>query len=193
MKVFYGGSYKGSKELGLYIRKIYDCIEKAGYKHLDSEIINVTYEDFVKRMESSRDANLHYYEQRMASLSEADICVFEVSYHSLGIGFLLEKALKDNKPTIALYYKDYVPYFLSGVVDDKLILKRYNEKNVNKVVLDALEQARIHREKRFNFFISPRLLVYLDKEAKKQGVTKSLFIRNLIIEHMQKNKEEIVE
>jgi predicted DNA binding CopG/RHH family protein len=51
-----------------------------------------------------------------------------------------------------------------------------------------LDHAREKRDKRFNFFISPKLLEFLEKTSNGDGITKSKYIRNLIVEHMRQNK-----
>lgn len=76
--------------------------------------------------------------------------------------------------------------------EEKLIIKQYNEKNIKKVIKEAIDIARERRDKRFNFFISPKLLEYLEKASFNDGVTKSKFIRNLITEHMRKTRGEHV-
>jgi uncharacterized short protein YbdD (DUF466 family) len=98
----------------------------------------------------------------------------------------MQKALEDNKPVIILYFNQNTPLFMSGVEDEKLFVANYSEKNIKKVVRNSLEQAKERRDKRFNFFISPKLLEYLEKMSKEEGITKSKFIRNLILEHMHK-------
>lgn len=112
--------------------------------------------------------------------------MFDATVPSGGIGFLIEKSLEYSKPTIVLYHETAPTYFFPGADHEKLIVKPYNEKNVKKVVNEALAAAREKRDKRFNFFISPRLLEYLESTSKEMGVTKSKFIRDLILEHMRK-------
>jgi predicted DNA binding CopG/RHH family protein len=70
------------------------------------------------------------------------------------------------------------------------MIRSYNEKDLKKVVSEALEQSREKRDKRFNFFISPKLLEFLEQSSNSEGITKSKLIRNLIVEHMRENKVE---
>jgi len=113
--------------------------------------------------------------------------VFYCSFGSLSIGFIIERSLEFNKPTIVLYYKDNLPFFLSGIKDEKVIVMKYDDDTIVQVVEKALQIASELRDKRFNFFISPELLSYLESSSKKEGVTKSLFIRNLLLEHRKKS------
>lgn len=185
MKVFFAGSYQQDPIFLQNYKKIYEEIGKLGYQHIDDEAVNLTYEEFVKKMEGGKDKYNEHFKNKIKAIQGADICIFEVSHHSLGVGFAIEKALELNKPTIILYYKTNIPYFLSGVDDEKLIVLEYSEKTIKKVIKDALDNARERRDKRFNFFISPKLLDYLEKASTDESVTKSKFIRNLIVKKMR--------
>ena len=187
MKVFFGATYAGEKEFGKYYRHIYEVLEHMGYSHVDDEAVSITYEQYIDFMAKGRKAQVENYRKKMKCIQEADICIIESSAHSLGTGFIVQKSLESSKPTIVLYYKDNIPYFLSGIEDEKLIIKSYNNDNYRKVLRNALEIAREKRDKRFNFFLSPKLLQYIDDAAKERGVTKSKLLRDMIVKHMREN------
>lgn len=191
MKVYLSASPRGDKDFGEYYKKLYDELVKLGYQHVNNEIIKLSSDEFAKDMnDRGREAQLDLFNRKIKAIKEADICIFETSIHSLGVGFLVNKALEFGKPTVVLYFRENVPYFISGAEDEKLIIREYNEKNVKKIVKEAIDIARERRDKRFNFFISPKLLEYLEKASKEEGVTKSKFIRNLIMGHMRENRED---
>lgn len=186
MKVFFGVPFGGTRQFGEYYKKIYADIEKLGYENVNDDVFRISYDDFMKQVNKGRDVLVDNYHRKLDGIKAADICIFEGSFPSLGMGFLMQKALEDNKPVIILYYSSNVPLFMSGVEDEKLFVASYSDKNIKKVLRDSLEQAKERRDKRFNFFISPKLLEYLEKMSKEEGITKSKFIRNLILEHMHK-------
>lgn len=191
MKVFFTASLRGQNSFVKHYLSIYKTIEQLGYTHLDDEIFVLKKRAYYQQIEKEgRKGYVKLYRRKMQRLQEADICVFECSLHSLSIGFLIDKALESNKPTIALYYKDNIPHFLAGIQEEKLIVKSYNEKNYKKVIKEFLKEAREIKDKRFNFFISPKLLSYIETISKEQGVTKSRFIRSLIVEHMRINLQK---
>ncbi|NTU72651.1 hypothetical protein HGB07_00530 [Candidatus Roizmanbacteria bacterium] len=188
MKVFFTASYKSRELYSKHYKKIYDSIAAYGYVHLNEDIVSVTTKQFYDSAEyGGRDAMVEFYNENIKKMQEADINIFEISVHSYGVGFLIQKSLEYNKPTIVFHLSDSPPYFLMGLKDEKLIIKSYTDKTIKKVVQDTLNAAREKRDKRFNFFISPKLLVYLENTSKGLGVTKSKFIRNLILEHMRQN------
>lgn len=187
MYVFFQGTYQAQKQFGENYKKIFDEIKELGYSHVSDDIINLGYKEYLKMMEKGREAQVENYNRNMHSIKKADICIFETSAHSLGVGFLAQKSLDEGKPTIVLYYGDNTPYFLSGVDDEKLIVRSYTEKTLRKILKESLETARERRDKRFNFFLSPKLLEYLEDASTKEGVTKSKLIRDMIVNHMRKS------
>lgn len=193
MKVFYTVTYQGREQFGQYYKLLYDEIKKLGYDHLDEGVVTLDYDEYIKQMASGRDAQVQNYHEKISAIQKADICIVEVSSHSLGVGFLVQKALDLSKPTICLYYKENIPYFLQGIEDDKLVIQSYDEKNYKSVLKKALEKAREKRDKRFNFFLSPKLLNYLEKVSNDQGVTKSKVLRDMIVDHMRSKTNEVEE
>lgn len=190
MKVFFTSTTRGQKEFGLYYQQIYKELEALGYDHLDDDVVKTNFTEFLENIEKEdRNGYKEYFNKKNDAIMKADICVFEVSYPTLGLGFVVERALKQGKPTIVLYYKDNIPYTLIGVEDEKLLIKNYTEKTLKKVLRDSLEIAKERRDKRFNFFLSPKLLDYLEGSSKKEGVTKSKLIRDMIVRHMREHVE----
>lgn len=188
MKVFFTASLRGQKEFGLLYGAIFDELKTLGYKHLDNEILTLSKEYYDKIQEVGRSACVDLYQRKMNHLKEADLCMFECTVPSLSIGYQILKALDFNRPTIILYLKDNIPQFISGIDNEKLIVKEYTPDTVKEVVDEAVRESNEIQDKRFNFFISPPLLNYLQKMSKEQGITKSTFIRNLLVEHQKKNK-----
>lgn len=190
MKVFLSGSLLDKDFIAKdFFTKIYKEIEAAGYEHVDNEVVTMTPDEYKELRNQGREMQVKRYNTKVEAIKKADICIFETSSHSLSTGFLINVSLEQQKPTIVLYYEDMVPYFLSGIENDKLIVQSYNDKNFKKIVRNLLETAREKRDKRFNFFISPKLLEFLEKTSNSEGVTKSKYIRNLIVEHMRSHKE----
>jgi hypothetical protein len=70
-----------------------------------------------------------------------------------------------------------------------LILKEYRSDNMEKIIWDSLKEAKGLIDMRFNFFVSPKILNYLDWIGRKRMIPKSVFLRNLIEREMKKEKE----
>jgi 2'-deoxynucleoside 5'-phosphate N-hydrolase len=189
MKVFFTASQRGKQEFGKYYEKIISTVKTMGFSMIEDDLFSYTQSSFYKRLDKGgRQAQIDLYREKIDHIRQADITIFECTIPSLGIGYVVEKSLSFNKPTIILYFKNNEPYFLEGVEDEKLIIKSYSDSNIKKVLVDAMNLARERRDKRFNFFISPKLLEYLEEASKKTGITKSTFIRNLILDHKKQGQ-----
>lgn len=187
MKVFFSASLQGDVNIEL-IRKIYREIEAFGFDHTDDEVMTLSKEEYKALKDQPREVLVDRYNRKMAAIKSADICVFDATSYSLSTGFLVHAALDALKPTIVLYYKDLIPYFMAGINNERLIIKSYDERTMKKKLREAINHARERRDKRFNFFISPKLLDFLERASRQEGITKSKYIRNLIVEHMRANK-----
>lgn len=129
------------------------------------------------------------YEQAIKSVKKAELVVIEVSGHSMSGGYLISQALSMNKPVIALYESNSKPVFIAGIPDNRLFLVEYNENNVEEVLKKALKRVVELIDVRFNFFVSPKILTYLDWVSQKRMIPKSVFLRNLIEKEIKKEKE----
>ncbi|MCX7997246.1 MAG: hypothetical protein N2691_05875 [Patescibacteria group bacterium] len=187
MKIFFSASLLGDFPQEI-IRKIYHEIEALGFEHTDNEAVTLSKEEFIRLKELPHEDRIRRYNEKMDAIKKADICVFDASAHSLSTGFLVHASLDHMKPTIVLYYKDLVPYFMAGIENERLIIRGYDEKTLKKMIREVITLAREKRDKRFNFFISPKLLEFLERASAEEGITKSKYIRNLIVEHMRSNK-----
>ena len=190
MKVFFTASLRGIAEFGSFYKKMFMHLQKMGFSHLDEEIFKLSPSYYDNIQKQGRSAFVDLYKRKIKNLQTADICLFEVSIPSLSIGYLIQKALDFNKPTVILYYKENTPQFISGIEEDKLIVRQYNDLNLEEIVEESVEEAKHLQDKRFNFFISPNLLNYLEKASKAQDITKSTFIRNLLLAHRKKSESK---
>lgn len=174
MKVFFTASQEGKKEFGRYYEMIYKTIKDLHHLHLNQSLLN---EVKTKRKKSNI----------IELIAEADVCIFECSYSSTTLGFLVAQALILDKPTVILYLDHYYPNLSSIIENEKLIMRNYNKHTLKLVLEDVLTESHHKLDKRFNFFISPDLLNYLQKASRKQKITKSTFLRNLIADQIRKN------
>lgn len=147
---------------------------KKGVKDLSGAPQKTTRENYIKSIDS---------------VKKADIMIMEVTGHSMSMGYLISKALEMNKPVVALHKKEHVPVFIKGIDDPKLIIAEYSGENVEEVMREALRKADSLVDVRFNFFVNPKILNYLDWIAQKRMQPRSVFLRNLIEREMKKDKE----
>jgi len=186
MKVFFLSTPRGMDKLKDNYQAIYESIEKLGYENVSDFTVGVEPDAFYKGEEIDR---VKHYKQMVDDVKKADVVVFETSTHSLAVGHMVNLALSMGKPVIALYIKDNMPYFLSGLVDEKLQLLEYKVENIKELLSEALSYATGHADTRFNFFVSPSIVYYLDWVSKEKRIPRAVYLRRLIEEDMRSNKE----
>lgn len=189
MKIHFTATFRGKQQYGKYFERIFNEIIKLGHDILEDSIIKMQSEEFYEHLDIHSTKSLEEnYDKVLKIMQRADINIFESSFHSISTGFLINKSLELHKPTIVLYYKNNVPILLAGNDNDKLIVKKYDDESLESVVNKTIDEAMQIRDKRFNLFLSDELLRYLERASKKEGFTKSNFVRNLIIRHMKENE-----
>jgi len=130
------------------------------------------------------------YKEITKMMDKSDLCVFEASYPStLHIGHEITLAMEKNKPVVVLYVKGREPILFRGIDDKKVWWVEYESNNLEEKLRSALDEAEKNFDVRFNFFVSPKILSYLDWIAQKRMIPRSVFLRNLIEREMKKDKE----
>ena len=143
----------------------------------------------VENFKDDEKAKRENYNETLKCINKADIVIMEISGHSMSMGYILSKALEINKPVIAMYKEDMEPVFIAGMDDPKLILAKYTLTNVEKTIWESIKKAKSLIDVRFNFFVSPKILTYLDWVGQKRMIPKSVFLRNLIEREMKKDRD----
>lgn len=190
MKVFFHGYIKSPPNYYEFYRKIYHLIEELGYEHTLDIMIKIDPEKFLPLLEKGgRDKRIDLYNSYLKAIKLADIVVLEVSMHSLSSGFLMHEALNFSKPVVGLYHEGHDPYFALSTNDEKLHIVEYNLSNLKDQLKESLEQAKKYIDVRFNFFITPEIIIYLNWISTIKRTSKSTYIRDLILNDLKKNKE----
>ncbi|MFA6250040.1 MAG: hypothetical protein WC686_00860 [Candidatus Shapirobacteria bacterium] len=150
---------------------------KGGFKKA-SDVLTVSHEEMVKKVDAALDM-----------VRKADVIIMEISGHSMSMGYLTAKALEISKPVIYLQMENSDLHWMDGLEHPKLRSFKYDENNVLEVLDQALESAQDLVDVRFNFFVNPKILAYLDWVAKNRMQPRSVFLRNLIEKQMRKERE----
>lgn len=188
MKIYFTGSlHNRDIDKNLY-RKIVSHLENQGYRVQSNHILGTSATNLGKQTVSEKT---DYYQKLSKWIASSDIVVCEVSYPStINIGHEVSLALDKGKPIVALYQKGREPGILQGVSSESFILLEYsNETQIINVLKQGLEDAKEQMDVRFNFFISPKIGVYLDWVSKNKKIPRAVYLRKLIEEDMKKNKD----
>lgn len=189
MKVFFVASPRSANKDPDFYRRMYKTIQASCGKMVSDMVLEFTktqLDDFYNRTHKDR---VEHFKNTMDSVKKADVVVVEVSEHSMSMGYIVNKALEASKPVIAIYQAGKDPYFFSGIEDTKLLIVDYTNSNFEEKIKDAFEKVKDLSDVRFNFFVSPKILNYLDWVAQKRMIPRSVFLRNLIEREMKKEKD----
>lgn len=168
------------------VHQIYKKVKELGYAHTSNWVESVDPKSFY---EMTADELEVHNERILKELKSADICVFETSLPSLSVGYLINMSIDLGKQVIVLTQKNSPSFVLGWVKSDALSVVKYTSENVNKVLEESLKRAEENSDVRFNFFVSSKILNYLDFVAKKRMIPRSVFLRNLIEKEMKKDTE----
>lgn len=185
MKVHFEGALEGDKK---DFKRIIDLIKSNGFEVVTEHSLQREISEVEK--ETTEEAEL-YEKQRASWMKKADIVLIESTISNLGAGFEISSALQLGKPIIVLYRlkPGNTPHVLKGVHDERLQVLSYNDDTLAEVLKLALEYAAEKMDTRFNFFISPKIGNFLDWISKKKKLPRAVYLRRLIEEDMEANKE----
>jgi hypothetical protein len=185
MKIYFTAPLNG----GISFDKRYKIIEKTlgdlGHKVLAGQAIK---KDLEKKNYNKKES-AKIYRQLYRTLKSVEIAIVDVSNPSLSVGYEISLALELNKPVIAIHFKNRKYHLLNSIPNEKLQVVRYDTKNLKKQLEKAIKTALDMVDVRFNFFITPQLLSYLDWISGKRRIPRSVFIRSLIEKDMEGNKD----
>lgn len=187
MKAYFTASLRGRENYLDNYTRITETLEDSGFKVMSGDVFSPGAEERVKTQtpEERREA----YRRLSVKLKTADLVVAEISTPSISVGHEITSALELGKPVVVLHTVGNGASMLEGMVDERLQVVEYDMENLKKKFLKALDEARKSMDVRFNFFVSPKILNYLDFVAKKRMIPRSVFLRDLIEREMKKDKE----
>jgi hypothetical protein len=174
MTIFFTASMHGKPRYEANYQALVERLKKLGHKVKAEHIMDISLEE----MNAWSDAEDQRYHKKVAdSLKRADAVFAEVSYSSTSVGFVIATALQAGKPTVIFYSGEEEPHLLRSLeqLSDKVEVVRYNSLDELKdEVPFALEFAMNAQDTRFNFFITPDLVNYLNWISKTKKTPRSV-------------------
>jgi len=186
MRIYFTASLRGKKEFGENYSEIVRILTKLGHKVFSEHILKYDQPGIGNLSDEEAKRN---YVRIITEIKKAEIVVAEVSTQSLSVGHELTETMMLNKPMVMLYVGERKPGLLFGSNYDKMQIVQYTPGKAEEVLEKAVEDAMKYVDVRFNFFVSPKILTYLDWVAQKRMEPRSVFLRKLIEKEMKKDKE----
>lgn len=187
MKAYFSASVHGRSINGENYKKIVDTLKKLGFEVFADHVMKTDAEGIDRQSDQEiKDV----YRDLINRIKKSDLIVAEVSTPSVSVGHEITEAINLNKPVILLHSDGgNRAMLLEGMSDAKVQNIAYNSGNLIGLLEVAIEEAKKSVDVRFNFFVSPKILNYLDWVAQKRMIPRSVFLRNLIEREMKKDKE----
>lgn len=187
MKIYFTAAISSMLQYGENYQKIVDVLRQLGHTVIADHILKA---DLQAVMAQSDEVHQKYYNQMVKNIASADLLVAEVSFPStVHVGHELTLALDKDKPVLALHLKDKKPVLFWGIVSERFYVAEYDKENISKIIKESLEYLSEKIDTRFNFFISPKIGNYLDWISKKKKLPRAVYLRKMIEQDMDKNKE----
>lgn len=162
-----------------------DFIRKQGHNLISDEEIR-------KKFDLRKEEDLNKYQTKLnRSLKDTDIVIAEISSADAKVGFDLAKAIAEKKVVICLQKEKSANSISSihGIKNNRqLIVKKYNEENIENVITEAVEEAKGKLDTKFILIISPEIDRYLDWASQNKRMHKAQIVRNAIEDQIKKDK-----
>lgn len=188
MTIFYTASFFGKDRYQKEYDLVLATLGEFGVKLIGTEVGNYKETLSDKTRERFKDQpKLLHYEAISRGIHLAEAVVIECSHEDFQLGHEASLAILEKKPVLCLSIHEdlskriFHPFFFGA---------HYSEKNIKSVIQDFLARVReMSLTKRFNMFLYPHQVEYLETVSKRSGVNMSEYVRKLINADKQIKKE----
>ncbi len=178
MVIFYTCSYYGKQKYQKWYDFVRDTIKEFRVSLISPEegnYQNVLNEETKKHIVNPK---VLHYEAIRQGIHQAEVMIVEVSHEDIQLGHEITLALSEKKPVLCLSTHED---FSNKIHNDYFVGAKYNTSNLKPTIQNFLARAReLTLSKRFNMFLYPSQIEYLEKIGKQTGMNMSEYIRHLI-------------
>ena len=181
MKIYFSGSKYNRKDFIPVYERISKLLEQQGHE-VYSKILS---KEVLSPLRTTAHKIQQWFEEWSSYIRDCDFALIEASYpYTIHIGFEIGMCLMRGKPVVVLYKEPYDPIFINPLYSPRLIKSEYTLSTLEESLQWCIDEIKNTVNRRFTFFISPEIDLFLDSVAKKDGLTRSEYIRGLIEEKM---------
>lgn len=190
MKIYFTASVAGSNKYAENYKLINDILVNLGHTVKSDHILGKS----LDRIRSENDDERRLFYKKVVSwIKDSSLVVSDVSFpSSINVGHEVTLAMDFEKPVLALYSKGNSPIFLEGRSDSKFILLEYDPEDtvaLQRSITKSVKKLMRSTDNRFNFFISPEIVRYLDWVAKYKRIPRSVYLREIIEKDIENDEE----
>lgn len=183
MKIFYTASYLGKQKYQKTYNEVLKAIQATGAEVLSPEVGNYQSILTQKEIEDLKFPKKIHYEAIRKGIMTCDAAIIEISNEDFQLGHEATLAIQNKKYVLCLsIYEDF-----SEKIDNLYFhAAKYNEYNVEEIVDTFIKRVGQDQfSERFNMFLAPSQVQYLEKKATEEGLNKSEYVRKLIDQDMK--------
>ena len=178
MKLFFSTTPRVKAVYPDSIERIYKKLHKLPYE------LTETYIEHAKSNELDRwsiEKKMQYNIDFTRAIANSDVCVFETSIPSLGVGHMLHHCISINKPVVAFFQGGKVPFMLDVESHRCVFPVEYDNTNLEEELVFGIKMALEEQKQiRLNVLISAEMNLHIGKIAKIKRMSKSGFVRWLV-------------
>jgi hypothetical protein len=189
MKIYFSATLSQADRL--YRNKcleIIDAFQSLGHQVFPENFAKKNHKTYRKQTEPE---SLAAQRELTQFKKDCDLVVYEVSRPSIGIGQEIALSLALHKPVMLLHDQNSQPHILRDVGRDLLVIVPYSRHSLRQEVEMAMSCINDLTDVRFNLIITREIYAYLEFASKHLKVPKSVFVRHLIIKHMNEDSSLI--
>lgn len=185
MKAYFTASIVGKRNHLNNYQRIVDILKKKGLSVQFEHILHTTEEHLDKETKEGRIA----FQQKLQRwITQADFVIVETSYPSISVGYEIALAAHLMKPVLMLFSEGEAPSLLAAYKDEHIISQKYSPETLEEIISDFITYVEGTNDTRFTFFITSEIASYLDQISKADKLPKSVYLRRLIKEDMEKKQ-----
>jgi len=180
LKIFFTASYYGKRKYQRYYNLVLREIEKFDVEVIGTEKGNYLKILSKKEIDRINDKKIVHYEAIRKGILWSDIVIIEISQQDFQLGHEATLAIMSKKHVLCL---SLFENFEEKIKNDFFHGALYNEVTLPVVIKKFLNDIKGNRySERFNCFLAPDQLKYLEEISTEEKLNKSEYIRKLINE-----------
>ena len=126
-----------------------------------------------------------FFQTETQGLNNSDFLVAEISYPSVGVGFLISYAVMKKKKILCLYKENLhktQSAFITSIPKSKITIKKYDNESLEPILSEYFAKTKPFKLYKFNFIISQKIKDYLDWLSQDTTLSLSEKLRNIVEE-----------
>lgn len=178
MKIFFTAAYSGKDKYQKHYDLVLKAIQSTGADVISPELNN--YKKILTQVEmnSLKTERQIHYEAIRKGIEWSNLTIIEISEENFQLGYEANLAIQNKKPVLCLSLHED---FSEKIHNRYFHGAKYTKFTVTDIVVDFIVKHRKELlSERFNFFISKSQLQHLERKAKKDKISVSEYLRNLI-------------